>query len=351
MAGDKVTVNLGLTGLVSIDVAAGSGRRPWTTAAWLQRTAARCCSPPRARRPCSPPAVNQTGTVRANSIASRNGEVWIEASGGDTSWPAPPRPPAAAPGRPAGASSPPARTSPRQRSVTDASGAAGGGQVLVGGGWQGKDATIATAGSVTQQAGAAIKVDATANGAGGTAVLWSADATHMDGTISARAPGSGAGGKVETSSKGVLGLGGRVDVAADSGKGGNWLLDPANLDVTTTGSALVGNTNGTNNTVSNTDPDGPQRRRHDGHPAGRQPHHVNADISKTAGAASTLTFNSASGSIVVNKPGLVDRRRAPHQHGRRRQPERRQRLPQQRARHQRRHDQLLQAGHPRQHHP
>ena len=31
-------------------------------------------------------------------------------------------------------------------SLTDASGAAGGGQVLVGGGWQGKDATIATAG-------------------------------------------------------------------------------------------------------------------------------------------------------------------------------------------------------------
>ncbi len=302
VAGDKVTVNLGLTGLVSIDVAAGSDAARVDNSGLVAADGGKVLLTAKSAAPMLASAVNQTGTVRANSIASRNGEVWIEASGGD----------ARLAGTTQAAGSGAGQTGGRivttgknvtlaSGSVTDASGAAGGGQVLVGGGWQGKDATIATAGSVTQQAGAAIKVDATASGSGGTAVLWSADATHMHGTISARGAGSGTGGKVETSSKGVLGLGGTVDVAADSGKGGNWLLDPATLDVTTTGSALAGNTNGTNNTVSNTSIQ--TALNAGGTTVTLQADTlitVNADISKTAGSASTLTFNSASGNIVVN---------------------------------------------------
>ncbi|GLT23993.1 hypothetical protein GCM10007933_34640 [Zoogloea oryzae] len=302
VAGDKVTVNLGLTGLVSIDVAAGSDAARVDNSGLVAADGGKVLLTAKSAAPMLASAVNQTGTVRANSIASRNGEVWIEASSGDVRLA----------GTTLAAGSGAGQTGGRivatienvtlaNGSVTDASGAAGGGQVLVGGGWQGKDATIATAGSVTQQTGAAIKVDATANGSGGTAVLWSADATHMDGSISARGAGSGTGGKVETSSKGVLGLGGNVDVAADSGKGGNWLLDPATLDVTTTGSALTGNTNGTNNTVSNTSIQ--TALNAGGTTVTLQADTlitVNADISKTAGSASTLTFNSASGNIVVN---------------------------------------------------
>lgn len=302
VAGDKVTVNLGLTGLVSIDVAAGSDAARVDNSGLVAADGGKVLLTAKSAAPMLASAVNQTGTVRANSIASRNGEVWIEASGGDTRLAGTTQAAGSGAGQTGGRIVTTGKNvTLASGSVTDASGAAGGGQVLVGGGWQGKDATIATAGSVTQQAGAAIKVDATANGTGGTAVLWSADATHMDGTISARGAGSGAGGKVETSSKGVLGLGGRVDVAADSGKGGNWLLDPANLDVTTTGSALVGNTNGTNNTVSNTSIQ--TALNAGGTTVTLQADSlitVNADISKTAGSASTLTFNSASGSIVVN---------------------------------------------------
>lgn len=302
VAGDKVTVNLGLTGLVSIDVEAGSDAARVDNSGLVAADGGKVLLTARSAAPMLASAVNQSGTVRANSIASRNGEVWIEASGGD----------ARLAGTTQAAGNGAGQTGGRivatggsvtlaNGSVTDVSGAAGGGQVLVGGGWQGRDASIATAGSVTQEAGAVIKADATASGAGGTAVLWSATATRMDGRISARGAGSGAGGQVETSSQGSLGLTGQVDVAADSGKGGNWLLDPATLDVTTTGSALVGNTNGANPTVSNTSIQ--TALNAGGTTVTLQADNlitVNADISKTAGAASTLTFNSASGDIVVN---------------------------------------------------
>ncbi len=302
VAGDKVTVNLGLTGLVSIDVAAGSDAARVDNSGLVAADGGKVLLTAKSAAPMLASAVNQTGTVRANSIASRNGEVWIEASSGDVRLAGTTQATGSGAGQTGGRIVATGKNvTLASGSVTDASGAAGGGQVLVGGGWQGKDATIATAGRVTQQTGAAIKVDANASGSGGTAVLWSADATHMDGTISARGAGSGTGGKVETSSKGVLGLGGNVDVAADSGKGGNWLLDPATLDVTTTGSALTGNTNGTNNTVSNTSIQ--TALNAGGTTVTLQADSlitVNADISKTAGAASTLTFNSASGNIVVN---------------------------------------------------
>lgn len=302
VAGDKVTVNLGLTGLVSVDVAAGSDAARVDNSGLVAADAGKVLLTAKSAAPMLAAAVNQGGTVRADSIASRNGEVWIEARGGD----------ARLAGTTQAAGSGAGQTGGRivatgdtvtlaSGSLTDASGAAGGGQVLVGGGWQGKDATIATAGSVTQEAGAVIKADATTSGAGGTAVLWSAKATRMDGSISARGTGSGAGGQVETSSQGSLGLAGQVDVAADSGQGGNWLLDPATLDVTTTGSALVGNTNGTNPTVSNTSIQ--TALNAGGTTVTLQADNlitVNADISKTVGAASTLTFNSASGNIVVN---------------------------------------------------
>jgi filamentous hemagglutinin family protein len=68
----------------------------------------------------------------------------------------------------------------------DASGATGGGAVLVGGGWQGRDAGISNASTVTMAPGARIDVSARDQGNGGTAVLWSEDGTAFAGDIAAR---------------------------------------------------------------------------------------------------------------------------------------------------------------------
>ncbi|HEY4031987.1 MAG TPA: filamentous hemagglutinin N-terminal domain-containing protein, partial [Caulobacteraceae bacterium] len=58
----------------------------------------------------------------------------------------------------------------------EASGPAGGGAILVGGGFHGQDQTIANADQVTVGPGALLKADATVAGDGGAAVLWSQNA-------------------------------------------------------------------------------------------------------------------------------------------------------------------------------
>ncbi|MBB8195963.1 filamentous hemagglutinin, partial [Escherichia coli] len=112
-----------------------------------------------------------------------------------------------------------------------ATGGQGGGEVYIGGGWQGKDSSIRNADKVVMQDGARIDVSATQQGNGGTAVLWSESFTNFRGQISAKGGENGGnGGQVETSSHGNLQAFGSVSASAKKGKAGNWLLDP--LDIT-----------------------------------------------------------------------------------------------------------------------
>ncbi|EEF7266480.1 filamentous hemagglutinin N-terminal domain-containing protein [Salmonella enterica] len=116
-------------------------------------------------------------------------------------------------------------------SLTSATGNTGGGEVYVGGGWQGKDGRIRNASKVVMDRTATVDVSATGAGNGGTAVLWSDDYTNFRGAILAKGGAlSGDGGRVETSSYKNLQASGDVDASAPAGRGGEWLLDP--LDVT-----------------------------------------------------------------------------------------------------------------------
>ncbi|MGB4116383.1 MAG: filamentous hemagglutinin N-terminal domain-containing protein [Polaromonas sp.] len=111
----------------------------------------------------------------------------------------------------------------------DASGDAGGGTVLVGGNWQGNGAERNASRTIVAS-NASIDVSATGNGNGGTAVVWADGRTDMSGTIKATGGiNGGNGGNVETSGKAALDLQGRVDVTANNGLGGQWLLDPADI--------------------------------------------------------------------------------------------------------------------------
>jgi filamentous hemagglutinin family protein len=175
-------------------------------------------------------AINQTGTIRANSISTKNGEIWLDGGAGAVNVAGS----VEAKGVNAGETGGKVVVTGGDVAVTgsvDASGAAGGGQVYVGGGWQGKDPAINEAKTVTIAKDALVKADATANGNGGTVVAWSADHTNVQGTISAKGAGAGKGGNVETSSHNLLGVSGKIDVGA----GGNWLLDPTNIEVNLVG--------------------------------------------------------------------------------------------------------------------
>lgn len=124
----------------------------------------------------------------------------------------------------------------------DASGKTGGGNVLIGGDYQGKNPHVQNAAATYVGQDAVINADAKDHGDGGKVIIWSDEATRAYGSISARGGiNGGDGGFVETS-------GGYLDVndinvttLAPLGASGTWLLDPSDILITSTGSgALTG---------------------------------------------------------------------------------------------------------------
>uniref|UniRef100_UPI0009B0029C two-partner secretion domain-containing protein n=1 Tax=Salmonella enterica TaxID=28901 RepID=UPI0009B0029C len=176
--------------------------------------------------------VNNSGTVEAKGLASRGGEIVLD--GGDSGVVSQ-----------SGQLLADSHTGQGGKitlegqnihlaanSLTSATGKTGGGEVFVGGGWQGKDSRIKNASKVVMDKTATVDVSATDTGNGGTAVLWSDDYTNFRGTILARGGAqSGNGGQVETSSHDNLQAFGTVDASAQAGHGGDWLLDPTDVTI------------------------------------------------------------------------------------------------------------------------
>lgn len=118
----------------------------------------------------------------------------------------------------------------------DASGAAGGGRVTVGGGVMGQDPTLPNARAVYLAPTASIAADAARSGDGGSIVLWSDLATRAFGSLSARGgPQGGDGGFIETSGGWLDARPAAVATGAPSGRPGQWLLDPNNIVITNLG--------------------------------------------------------------------------------------------------------------------
>src|SRR6185503_17655402 len=92
---------------------------------------------------------------------------------------------------------------------------------------------------------AQIRADAITSGDGGKVIVWADDATRAYGTISARGGAqSGNGGFVEVSGKNWLDFSAIVDTSSIRGAYGTLLLDPANVNITTTSDSLSGSFSG-----------------------------------------------------------------------------------------------------------
>ena len=112
----------------------------------------------------------------------------------------------------------------------DASGDAGGGTLLVGGDFQGKNVTIPNAQTTALNFSTTLKADARTSGDGGKVVVWSDARTDYFGNASARGGAqSGNGGLIEISGKENLVFGGLADAGAANGRPGMLLLDPKNI--------------------------------------------------------------------------------------------------------------------------
>jgi filamentous hemagglutinin family protein len=115
--------------------------------------------------------------------------------------------------------------------LIDASGDAGGGDVRIGGDFQGKG-ELPTARRTRVGPDAEIRADALSEGDGGRVIVWADEATGFSGEIRARGgEGGGDGGFAEVSGKEQLIYRGRVDLRAPAGETGTLLLDPENITV------------------------------------------------------------------------------------------------------------------------
>jgi filamentous hemagglutinin family protein len=193
----------------------------------------------------------------------------------------------------------------------DATGATGGGKVLVGGDWQGgADAdsrvwaqALPQASTVTLAADASIDASATVQGQGGTVVLWS-DATRagtvttVAGSLTARGGAQGGdGGRVETSGYTLHVEGARVNAGADvgyGGQGGLWYLDPSDTTISQTVANSYATTLNTGTSVLND-------------VVGNITWSSGVTLAKTAGGDATLTLRAGDGgvhSITLTAPNI-----------------------------------------------
>ncbi len=222
----------------------------------------------------------------------------------------------------------------------DASGANGGGTILVGGDKQGKNPDVINAKTTTVDTTASIKADGgipspTGGGLGwgntfgigngGKIIVWANDITRAYGSLSAKGGANGGnGGFIETSAHYLDVAGIQVNASAPQGKAGDWLLDPANVTIqgasdvggsfiintwtpststsfVSTGTILSALTGGTTVTILTAGPTG-----------GTGDITLNASITKTTGTAANLILLAdrdiifASGVGISSNSGAVN---------------------------------------------
>jgi len=123
-----------------------------------------------------------------------------------------------------------------ETSKIDVSSDFGGGTVLIGGGYQGKNEQIANAKWTRVEKGAVIDSSARLDGNGGKIILWGDQGNAFYGHLSARGGSLGGdGGLLEISSPNYLAFEGTVDTLAPFGKTGTLLLDPSTIVIDTFG--------------------------------------------------------------------------------------------------------------------
>jgi filamentous hemagglutinin family protein len=118
----------------------------------------------------------------------------------------------------------------------DVSGATGGGQVRIGGDYQGGNAAVPNAARTFVGPDVQVSADARDFGNGGRVIVWSDEATRMQGHLSARGGAQGGdGGFAEVSGKQWLEFTGRADLRAPAGQAGTLLLDPNDITIQAAG--------------------------------------------------------------------------------------------------------------------
>lgn len=133
----------------------------------------------------------------------------------------------------------------------NASGSADGGRILIGGDFQGKNASVRNAEFAWVGADAKIAANGGERGDGGRVIVWADGTTRFYGHIAARGGSkSGDGGFAEVSGKQFLNYFGMTDLRAPKGLAGTLLLDPAAIfTIAQSGTGLGSTPDGNGNEV------------------------------------------------------------------------------------------------------
>jgi filamentous hemagglutinin family protein len=189
--------------------------------------------------------INMSGVVQARSVDQKNGVIILS---GDSTAPVVVYGILDASGKSAGQKGGKVKVLGKkvlvnQSAKIDVSGDNGGGEILIGGNYQGlgpeKNAEMTAVAS-----GAYFNADAITQGNGGRIIVWADDATQFYGQAMARGGQlNGDGGFIETSGHRYLDIQqAQVDLSAVHGSTGTWLLDP--WDVTISNNAQSSGFNG-----------------------------------------------------------------------------------------------------------
>ncbi len=179
-------------------------------------------------------AINQTGTIQANGIKKENGRVFLVAEGGTSIN--------------SGTISAPGgkvhilgkHVGVLETGKVDVSSDFGGGEVLIGGDFQGKNPDIPNAKTSVVMKGAEIFANALLEGDGGKIIVWSDDTTAVQGELYACGGLKGGdGGFMEVSGVENLHYSGLAFGDAPQGKKGELLLDPSNIFIELSGTINV----------------------------------------------------------------------------------------------------------------
>ncbi|MGZ5573527.1 MAG: beta strand repeat-containing protein, partial [Methylobacter sp.] len=181
----------------------------------------------------------------------------------------------------------------------DASGKNGGGQVLIGGDFQGKNLAIHNAKTTFIDQNTTIKADARTNGDGGKVIVWSNKNTRVHGNITAQGGSRGGnGGFIETSGAHIkIADTARISTLAPYGKTGTWLIDPNDFTIAASGGDMTGaalSTSLDSNSIT-------IQTSTMGTSGGNGDIFVNDSIAKTGLIDTALTL-AAERSIVINAP-------------------------------------------------
>jgi filamentous hemagglutinin family protein len=250
VSGDAVTVDFAGDGLTTFRVSSGLYSSV-ANSGLVQADGGRVVMMAAAGSELAQGVVNTRGVLRADSLASRNGEIVLD-SGGSAAGVTISGGLLSAAGHGAGLAGgtvdvkgrtillqPAAADDP---GIIDASGGAGGGRIRLQAAAVGGDPQT---GAIAVATGSRISADATLAGKGGDVRVMGERTLRAYGTLTARGgPNGGDGGFVETSggfavpagddNGGIDVRGARVDASAARGKAGTWLIDPVNITIAST---------------------------------------------------------------------------------------------------------------------